>query len=497
MDDNDYERIAPGLFLGPVDGLPEQDLQTLRDLMRVWADKLPGNRRRTEYFNAHERVRNLRIAVPDRLAGRLDTVVGWPAKAVKSLADLSVLQGIDAPADAAEAGDIARANSLDVTVPEAIVSAYKHSCAFLTVYRAPDGTARITPRSALMSSAVWDMEAQAVASAMTITSVTRAATGVREVTGLVLWLPGRHWTLHRDQGRWQATLGRQTWPGVSVVPIVHDPQLDRPFGRSRITRPLMSYTDMAIRTLVRQEATAEFYSAPHLWFLGAAPDAVNADKWSSLVNAINGISKDEDGDHPVMQQVAQASMQPHSDMLRTIAMLVSSETNIPVSDLGVTTENPSSAEAMAEAERKLTREADRQNKVFGQAVGRALSIAYCTAHDTGAAPDSWQQVRPVWQTTREISLAARADAYQKISASLPGFASSGPGLRLLGLNEDEIRELQASSQQQQTQSALTTLLTGSGGAGAQEGTGNDDNEAGQARGGSPEQDSPAGTAGAR
>lgn len=497
MDDNDYERIAPGLFLGPVDGLPEQDLQTLRDLMRVWADKLPGNRKRTEYFNAHERVENLRIAVPDRIANRLHTVVGWPAKAVKSLADLSVLQGVDAPADAMEAEDIARANNLDVIIPESIVSAYKHSCSFLTVYRAPDGTARITPRSALMSSAEWDMENRTVASAMTITSVSRSTAGVRQVTGLVLWLPGRHWTLHRDQGRWQAALGRQTWSGVSVVPIVHDPQLDRPFGRSRITRPLMSYTDMAIRTLIRQEATAEFYSAPHLWFLGAAPDAVNADKWSSLVNAINGISKDEDGDHPAMQQVAQASMQPHSDMLRTIAMLVSSETNIPVSDLGVTTENPSSAEAMAEAERKLTREADRQNKVFGRAVSQALAIAYCTAHDTSVAPDSWKQVRPVWQTTREISLAARADAYQKISAALPGFAASAPGLRLLGLNEDEISELQASSQQQQTQSALTTLLTGSGGTGAQEETGNDNNEAGQARGGSSEQDSATGTAGAR
>ena len=295
---------------------------------------------------------------------------------------------------------------------------------------------------------------------------------------------------------WSAQALSQSYPGVSVVPVVHDPQLDRPFGRSRITRPLMSYTDMAVRTLVRQEATAEFYSAPHLWFLGAAPDAVNSDSWSSLVDSTNGISKDEDGDHPVLQQVAQASMQPHSDMLRTIAMLVSSETNIPVSDLGVTTENPSSAEAMAEAERKLTREADRQNRLFSDAVNQALGIAWCAGHDASRTPDRFDEVRPMWAETREISLGARADAFQKIAQALPGSGSSGTLLRLLGLDGEEIADVQQAARDRQAQSSLTRLFAGAGMSGATEES-NDDDAAGQAPEREPEQLGGTGAEGAR
>lgn len=48
--------------------------------------------------------------------------------------------------------------------------------------------------------------------------------------------------------------------------------------------------------------------------------------------------------------------------------MVAAETDIPATDLGITIDNPASAEAMAEAERKLARTADRQNRRFGRAL---------------------------------------------------------------------------------------------------------------------------------
>lgn len=39
-------------------------------------------------------------------------------------------------------------------------------------------------------------------------------------------------------------------------------------------------------------------------------------------------------------------MAPHSDMLKTMAMLVASQTRVPVDYLGITLDNPTSAEAM-------------------------------------------------------------------------------------------------------------------------------------------------------
>src|SRR5699024_8863407 len=47
-----------------------------------------------------------------------------------------------------------------------------------------------------------------------------------------------------------------------VEALVYDPQLNRPFGHSRITREVRYLTDAAIRAMVRAETTAEFLH-PH------------------------------------------------------------------------------------------------------------------------------------------------------------------------------------------------------------------------------------------
>ena len=141
--------------------------------------------------------------------------------------------------------------------------------------------------------------------------------------------------------------------------------MDRPFGHSRISRSLMSLVDAGFRTMVRMEASAEFYSVPKLWFIGANKDAFSSNTWTSLIQAINAITADENGELPQLHQVQQASMTPHSDMLKTLAMLVASQTRVPVDYLGITLDNPTSAEAMASAERRLTRIADKQNVASG------------------------------------------------------------------------------------------------------------------------------------
>lgn len=445
-----------------VPGLPAADQSELTELLQVWQRKAPRNRLRSQYFNGHERVKNLAIAVPNEIAGRMNTVVGWPAKAVKALADLSTFHGLNIPDDVEageEAQQIVRDNHFDVLLPQAIVSAYKHSCSFLTVYKGMDGVTHIRPRSALTSAAIWDMETMSLQSALTITAMSQEH-GVTKPTRMTLWLRGYAWDIQQTNRSWSATPIQQTYQGVQAVPIVYDPQLDRPFGRSRISRPLMAYTDMAIRSLIRQEATAEFYSSPHLAFLGLQNGAMSDNSFNSLINQIIGISKDEDGDSPSLVQIQQASMTPHSDMIKNIAMLVAAETNIPAADLGITVSNPNSAEAMAEAERKLSREADRQNRLFSNAIMQALSIAYCITHNTVQAPVSWQRIQPMWAETQEISWGARADAYAKISGVYPAYTTSTVALHKLGLSQEEIDSLHAAEREAQRQQMMSMILEG-------------------------------------
>ena len=80
------------------------------------------------------------------------------------------------------------------------------------------------------------------------------------------------------------------------------------------------------------------------------------------MDRIIAISKDADGDKPVIKQFQQATMQPHNDMLRTVAMAYCGETGLPPSAVGIIHDNPTSAEAIRAAEHDLLIDVQHQNK---------------------------------------------------------------------------------------------------------------------------------------
>jgi hypothetical protein len=444
-----------------VDGVSDDDQNVIRELFEVWRRKYPRNVLRSAYFDAHQEFKDFGIAIPPKIRSRTRAVVGWPAKAVRALSDLSVWEGFSfSGQDSLGLESIARENRLDVIIPQVVQSAYKHSCAFITVTGGGVGepAVKFTPRAADWSAALWDHRAHRVRAALTITDVNKD----RDVIAFDVFLSDKVISCERSGGAWRAvniqehSLGR-----VPVVALPADPQLDRPFGRSRITRPLMGLTDIGWRTIVRMESNAEFYSAPRVWFLGLDPDVIGDDKWTSLISVINSVSKDEDGEKPTLQQVSQASMQPQSDMLKTIALMVASETDLPVNDLGITMDNPASAEAMAAAERKLSRIADRQNIIFGDAIEELMRVA-ALALDPAATSDVLSSFRCEWAATREDSNAARADAFAKIASVVPTWATSEVGLRHLGLTGEEVTSVLSDARRQQSQGVLSQLLAGGG-----------------------------------
>ncbi|MBT1181206.1 phage portal protein [Bifidobacterium sp. CP2] len=459
-------------FPSTIAGVDDADMPTVRELLEVWRAKYPRNLIRSQYALAHEQLKDFGISIPQSIRTKVEAMIGWPAKAVRALADLSVFEGFvfDGADDVYGLNDMCDANGLDVVVPQTITSCYTHSCAFMTASTDPSDPRRVVfqPRSADWSAALWDQEHRCIRAALTITSDDEYG----RITGFNVWLPGHVYVCRGDILPWRADRVDSAYQGVAVVPFVYDPQLNRPFGRSRISRSLMALTDMGFRTMVRMEASAEFYSVPKLWFLGADRDAFSADTWSSLISSINAISKDEDDDVPTLQQITQASMQPHSDMLKTIALLVASETNLPVNDLGITMDNPGSAEAMAAAERKLTREADRQNKQFGRALRDLMAIGVCLRENLDSPPDDLRKARPVWAPTQEISTTSRADAFSKMAGAQPAFAQTEAGWRYAGFNRADVAQILSAINAQKAGNVLDRLMelntTTGGGDGGQQ-----------------------------
>lgn len=313
-------------------GMASEDVDTTRALLKVWRDKYPRNLLRSAFYDARQRFLNLQISVQSNLGRKIGNTVGWPQKSVRALADKSVFEGFELPhGDEHGINEICMDNELTADVSEAIISCYKHSCSFLTVdydpYDPSGERIMITPRSADWSAAIWDPQRRRIAAALTITGADANGT----ITSFNVWLPGRNYAVSSRNGLagWQAQRQDNRLDRVAVVPFAYDKQMDRPFGRSRINRTLMNLTDMAVRTMVRMEVSAEFYSVPKLWFLGLDKDAFESGTWSSLIADINAISRDVDGEVPDLKQILQASMSPHGAMLETIAMLASAETDIP------------------------------------------------------------------------------------------------------------------------------------------------------------------------
>lgn len=436
-------------------GVPDDDMTTIRRLLDLWRAKYPRNLLRSAYYDAKQRFNNLGISIPEALAAKAGVVVGWPQKSVRALADKSVFEGFETPdGDPLGIERIVADNMLTTDVSEAVISCYKHSCSFLTIDYDPEDNDRvlITPRSADWSAALWDNTRKRISAALTITDSDKTG----NITAFNAWMPGHNYACRRENGTWTTERQDNRLDRVAVVPLVYDKQGDRPFGRSRINRTLMNLTDMAMRTMIRMEASAEFYSVPKIWFLGLNRDAFNADTWNALVSSINAVSRDIDGNIPELKQVSQASMQPHGDMLETIAMLAAAETDIPAEQLGIRLTNPTSAEALAAAENQLTRTANRQNDRFGEQLMQALSMAVQLRDNTPGPPDL-SGVRPLWAPTREVSDAARADYYAKVAGVNGAWGDSDVGLSKLGLSHDELTSFRAYQQRVRAQDHIDQI----------------------------------------
>lgn len=428
------------------------DYQAADDLWQVWREKYPGNAKRSIYFAGHEDIKDFGYSIPDRIKYMSSAMLAWPQKAVTALSDLSVLDGLDVPnEDTYNVRSIFDRDRLTSLVPQAIVSAYVHSCSFLT---ATD--AGITAHPAEWCAAIYDYRNQRIGSLLVIND--KDSNG--NPTDVSIWLPNKTIeVIHLSDGFWHATVASNQLGFPPVAYFAYDPELDRPFGRSRISRTLMALTDQGVRTMVRMEATAEYYAAPRIWFLGLDKDKWPKDKWRSSLAAINAVTRDRNGNIPTLQQVQQASMEPHSAMLETIARQAAAETGLLPEDFGVNLANPTSAEAMGVAELKLSRTADRQNRLFSEQIMRLLTYQVAAGNNISLdkARQALDDVTPVWKETKVSTDASKADYYTKVSSQDPDFADSDVALRKAGLTEDEIRSYRIWEQTHQAQTLLNQI----------------------------------------
>ena len=401
---------VPGLTV------PENDV--LNELLDTLSAKAHINLRRSRYVDAKQTTRHLGIAVPPQLED-VETVIGWPEKSVSALEARIDLDGFVLPGGTADdfgVNAIWSANRLSVEATEAHTSALKYGVAFLAVMMDDAPQPVIRNLSPTNSTVIWDRNKRRAAAGVTVTRGT-----TQSVEQFILYLPDQIVTGTYLDARWRLERVPHRLGRCPIAVLPYRPSSESPLGRSRVTQAVMSITDRAVRSLLRMEVSAEFYSSPQRAILGADESMfMDADgnpvpKWTATVSRYLAapLVEGEDGKthQPSIQQFPQMTMQPHMDMVRSDAAMFAGETAIPVNALGIIHDQPASDAAMLTAYLDLNKLAERAHDSFGYGWSDAMQMAIQMRD--GFLPDGADELAPRFRDPSTPTRASVADAVTK------------------------------------------------------------------------------------
>lgn len=357
-----------------------------------------------------------------------NSVVGWCAKGVDSLADrLNFYEFRD---DVFGLEEIFNLNNRDILIDSAILGALINSCDFIYISEDETGYPRlqvidggnatgiIEPTSYLLN------EGYAVLERDTYGQPTKEAYFTYEYTA---YYEGGQLVENRPNKA----------PYPCLVPIIFRPDSRREFGHSRISRACMSYVGSALRTIKRSEISAEFYSFPQKWVTGIDPSAEQMDKWSAAMSAMMKFTTNMDGqDHVKLGQFTQQSMTPHTDQLKMFASLFAGEVGLTLDDLGFPTANPASYESIKASHENLRLTAKKAQKTFGIGLKNAGYLAACIRDGQKYNRSQLYMTKPTWAPAfpADVSmLGGIGDALGKIETAIPGYMTEEKIFELTGI----------------------------------------------------------------
>ncbi|HAJ96869.1 MAG TPA: hypothetical protein DCO72_03945 [Ruminococcus sp.] len=359
---------------------------------------------------------------------------GWCAKAVDSLADRIAF--LEFSNDGGNLNEIFRLNNQDILIDSAVSSALISACSFIFIELDENGFPRL--------------------------QVIDGANATGEIDPVTMLLDEGYAVIERDAQTGKPILEAYFLPNVTyyfrngildesltlhhkapfplLVPIVNRPDAKRPFGHSRISRSCMDCVQTVIRTLRRSEVSSEFYSVPQKYILGLSGEAEEKfDKEKATISSLLYFGKDEEGDKPTMGQFQIQSMTPFVDQMKMLASVFAGETGLTLDDLGFSTDNPASSEAIKASHENLRLTARKAQQTFATGFLNAGYLAACLRDNYSYARSAFAGTQAEWMPIFEpdaSALGGIGDAILKINQASEGFLGARNIRALTGLESD-------------------------------------------------------------
>ena len=473
-----------------LDNVPVEYRDRIDDLFDTWSNVKTRNQTLRNYYEQHIKVKNLGISIPPQLE-MVETVSGWCAKAVQTHAMRSIFDGyVFAGQSDTKLDGLVRANRLRSLYQQAVSASLVYGVSFLTVMAGQGNqpTAKVRLFSANQACATWDKDADRIGCGVVLADVDRSGNPIRYVVHMpdcVLTLtkvesPGSNqWTCAKENNPYGAPL---------MVPIIHDPDPDRPLGHSMLTPELLGIVDKAMRDVLRMEIGAEFFTAPQRYILGAADDLfaapdgggdeetyydqdgneidapaataqADAAKLKAYYGALWAITRDEDGELPQVGEFSAPGAANFTQVFENDAQRFSGATNVPLSQLGVLSNTYTSSDALGAANDPLILEVETMNRRNAEAMEDVARMMMCVSESTTVAKlgDKAWTVQAYMKDPSKSTFAANADAWVKIGSTDESIVGTDVWYEGVGFSQPTIQRIEANKQQTDATATLGVI----------------------------------------
>ena len=424
------------------------------------------NATKEKYYEGHVTLQdvNLGIALPQGLKG-LEVGCSWGQKAVDVLAARSMFDGFvgadESNSDALD--ELVEGNRLIAEYAKACRDELKYGCVFATLSADQTLKCRIRFHSPESAAALWDGEKGRIQCGLAIVDTARdeleSASWTPSVVNLytddailVLRRSGSVWTSQRHAHQ----MGRPL-----MEPMIWNATNGKPFGRSRLKKPIRTLIDDYVRTVANASIALEFDTTPQKFLLGVTDeqfDAVMENKFRQYVGSILATTSNPDtGEKPTFGQLSQGSLTPHVEKMRMTATQFAAATGLTVMDVGIVNDaNPTSSDAILAQSQTLVLLAQQLNTGNGDALRSIIRMAQAVARNVPLSEltNAERDVVAHFKNPAMPSVAVTADAAIKIASARPEFAATDTFLEMIGFDQADIRRIGAQERRVRGQQVL-------------------------------------------
>jgi hypothetical protein len=214
---------------------------------------------------------------------------------------------------------------------------------------------------------------------------------------------------------------------VPAVMFVNRPRAGVIGGQSEITPVIIGHTDQAVLTFVEVAMARELYATPQRYFFGLpletfiGPDGKQKSRWEAYMETVMATGPIKKGSAqagtdthaPLVGQFDASSPAPLLETIRAAAEQISAASGIPLSQLGYTTTNPASAEAINAQAEILIKSAEDRMDSFGSKWVQLIQYALRLKND-GVLPEGANKIHCDWRSAASTSRAADGDYVSKL-----------------------------------------------------------------------------------